>query len=224
MVMKKLTQLSVIVLTLNTLIFAQGVSINTNGADADASAILDVSSTTQGFLPPRMTESQRIAISSPATGLLVFQTDATTGLYYYTGTQWQVISEQKPTYAVGDHALGGIVFYVNADGTHGLVCTAQDQSAEINWYDAHNNLKNPANHDTEGKKYFDWRLPSKYELELLYMQKETIGNFENAYYWSSTENYETGGSLRAWMKHFRDGELVAALKTDGDYVRAIRTF
>ena len=54
----------------------------------DASAKLDVYSTTKGFLPPRMIAAQRTAISSPAAGLMVYQTDGTSGLYYYNGTAW----------------------------------------------------------------------------------------------------------------------------------------
>jgi len=53
-----------------------------------ASAKLDVTSTDKGFLPPRMTSSQRTAIVSPATGLMVYQTDGTSGLYYYNGSSW----------------------------------------------------------------------------------------------------------------------------------------
>lgn len=64
------------------------VSINTDGSSADASAMLDVKSTDQGFLPPRMTQAQRDGISSPAAGLLIYQTDETPGYYYYTGTDW----------------------------------------------------------------------------------------------------------------------------------------
>ena len=62
------------------------ISINADGASPDASAILDVSSTDKGFLSPRMTESERDAISSPATGLMVYQTDGTEGFYYNQGT------------------------------------------------------------------------------------------------------------------------------------------
>lgn len=52
-----------------------------------ASAILDVRSTTQGFLPPRMTTAQRDAISSPATGLIIYNT--TTNKHQgYNGTTW----------------------------------------------------------------------------------------------------------------------------------------
>ncbi len=53
-----------------------------------ASAKLDVTSTDKGFLPPRMTNAQRTAISSPAAGLMVYQTDGTSGLYYYNGSAW----------------------------------------------------------------------------------------------------------------------------------------
>ena len=52
------------------------------------SAELDISSTSKGLLIPSMTQAQRNAISSPATGLLIFQTDGTVGFYYYTGSQW----------------------------------------------------------------------------------------------------------------------------------------
>jgi uncharacterized protein (TIGR02145 family) len=71
--------------SLNT--FSQ-VSISTNGACADASAMLDVKSTTKGMLIPRMTASQRTGISSAASGLLVYQTDGTAGFYYHNGTAW----------------------------------------------------------------------------------------------------------------------------------------
>jgi hypothetical protein len=52
----------------------------------DASAKLDITSTSKGLLVPRMTSTQRAAISSPANGLLVFQTDGVIGFYVNTGT------------------------------------------------------------------------------------------------------------------------------------------
>jgi len=66
--------------------FAQGVGINATGAAADTSALLDLSSTAKGFLAPRMTALQRAGIFLPATGLLVYQTDGTAGLYYNAGS------------------------------------------------------------------------------------------------------------------------------------------
>ena len=68
---------------------AQNVGIGTNSPNA--SAVLDASSTTQGFLPPRMTYAQRNAIVSPAAGLIVYCTDCGGGvgeLNYFNGTNW----------------------------------------------------------------------------------------------------------------------------------------
>ena len=57
----------------------------------DASSVLEVQSTTQGMLTPRMISSQRTSISTPATGLIVYQTDGIAGFYYYTGSTWVVL-------------------------------------------------------------------------------------------------------------------------------------
>jgi len=71
--------------------FAQ-VAVNTNGSTPDSSAMLDVKSTSKGMLIPRMTQVQRTAIVSPATGLMVYQTDSTTGFYFYNDTAWTHLS------------------------------------------------------------------------------------------------------------------------------------
>lgn len=54
----------------------------------DASSQLDITATDKGVLVPRLTAAQRMGISSPATSLLVYQTDDVAGFYYYTGTAW----------------------------------------------------------------------------------------------------------------------------------------
>nr|MDA3911707.1 hypothetical protein [Bacteroidales bacterium] len=71
-----------IVLIFGTQLLAQGVAINNDGTNADGSAMLDVKSTVSGILIPRMTQAERNAISSPATGLMIYQTDNTGGFYY----------------------------------------------------------------------------------------------------------------------------------------------
>ncbi|WP_034260749.1 tail fiber domain-containing protein [Altibacter lentus] len=58
----------------------------------NASAALDITSTTTGVLVPRMTEAQRTAISSPATGLLVYQIDNTAGFWFFDGSVWANLS------------------------------------------------------------------------------------------------------------------------------------
>jgi hypothetical protein len=65
-------------------------SVNKN-AIAEASAQFEVVSTTGGFLPPRMTNSQRTSISSPAVGLMVYCTDAVEGLYINKSTGWTLV-------------------------------------------------------------------------------------------------------------------------------------
>lgn len=63
-----------------------------------ATAALELSATDKGFLPPRMTAAQRTAIANPATGLMVYQTDGTTGLYVYSGSKWL---HQASWYSIG---------------------------------------------------------------------------------------------------------------------------
>lgn len=68
-------------------VFSQGIAINTTGAVPDNSSVLDVSSTTQGMLIPRMTSAQRNAITTPAEGLLIYNTDCK-DVNMYNGTAW----------------------------------------------------------------------------------------------------------------------------------------
>ena len=83
----------IIALSLTLTGFAQ-VAVSTDNSAPDASAMLDVKSTTKGVLIPRMTKAQRIAIGTPATGLMVYQTDAPAGYpagyYYYNGSVWKL--------------------------------------------------------------------------------------------------------------------------------------
>lgn len=60
-------------------------------AAGNASAKLQVDSTTQGFLPPRMTNAQRVAIAAPAIGLMVYCTDAVEGLYIFKSAGWTFV-------------------------------------------------------------------------------------------------------------------------------------
>lgn len=60
-----------------------------------ASAQLDVTSTTKGMLVPRMTAAQRIAITSPVQGLLVYQTDAPEGFWSFNGLVWAALGSEK---------------------------------------------------------------------------------------------------------------------------------
>ena len=84
--MKKITLIALMLFT--ALGYAQ-VGINTN--NPDASSALEIESTTGGILIPILTETQRDAISAPATGLMIYQTDQTAGFYFYDVNVWTKI-------------------------------------------------------------------------------------------------------------------------------------
>lgn len=54
----------------------------------NASAKLEIAASDKGLLIPRMTSTQKNAISNPATGLLIYQTDAPAGFYFWNGSAW----------------------------------------------------------------------------------------------------------------------------------------
>ncbi len=82
---------TLIILTASLGLFAQ-VAINTDGSQPDASAMLDIKSTSGGLLIPRMTETQIANISSPAQGLLVYDL---TNMYFvfYDNGRWNKLQE-----------------------------------------------------------------------------------------------------------------------------------
>jgi hypothetical protein len=82
---------TIFLLTVCLGLFAQtnGVGINETGNDPEASAILDVQSTGKGFLMPRMTSGERDAITNPAAGLYIFNTDDSC-FNYFTGLEWVI--------------------------------------------------------------------------------------------------------------------------------------
>ncbi|MDO9186677.1 MAG: DUF1566 domain-containing protein [Bacteroidia bacterium] len=159
------------------------------------------------------------------------------------------IPKPEPAIKIGESHGGGIVFYVDDSGQHGLVTSTSNQSTSMRWFNgsfietAATGIKTgTGSKNTEAiitahgvgvyaasicdklelNGYNDWFLPSKDELNLLYMQKAAgvIGDFENDFYWSSTENSYNG----AWSQSFSNGANSSANK-DGAYdVRAIRAF
>jgi len=85
--MKKLLPMLCLVLIFMAQHAVSQVSINSDGADPPASAMLEVKSTDKGFLPPKMTITQMESIQNPEMGLMVFNTDIKL-LCLYDGTKW----------------------------------------------------------------------------------------------------------------------------------------
>jgi hypothetical protein len=151
---------------------------------------------------------------------------------------------------IGSSYAGGLVFYNDGAG-HGLVCAESDQSTGAEWgcygtaiggtstalnTGAANTNAIVAGCTTAGiaaklcydlslNTYTDWYLPSKDELNLMYVNLHTqsLGSFANAGYWSSSEysGYET---YNAWIQLFSNGDQFNYYKTNSNYVRAVRAF
>jgi len=71
--------------------FTTGLNLLVGTTTDIASSKLTIASTTQGFLPPRMTNAQRLAIATPAVGLMVYCTDMVEGLYVNKSTGWTFV-------------------------------------------------------------------------------------------------------------------------------------
>jgi hypothetical protein len=136
------------------------------------------------------------------------------------GITW-ISAAPSTTHTIGESYGGGKVFYVTTDGLHGLIAETQDQSSSCTWYKAQDVISNPNNHSTEGKKFTDWRLPTQYELNLMYNARSTIGGFAGSFYWSSTEHDYAYAWYQNWI---HDGGQYGAGKNYTYYVRAIRAF
>jgi trimeric autotransporter adhesin len=106
--------------------FAQSAAINTDGTNADASAILDVKSTNKGFLLPRMTTAQRTAIVMPALGLKVFDTD-TKSFWFYSGTAWLQIA----TGIASPWAINGTHIYNTNTGNVGIGTSSPTRTLSV---------------------------------------------------------------------------------------------
>ncbi len=150
---------------------------------------------------------------------------------------------------VGESYGGGIIFYVDGSGQHGLVAATADQSTGVSWNNGTNvsvpvagfligdgqaNTTSIVNTQGSGtyaasicdqlvlNGYSDWFLPSKNELDMLYQQKDVVGGFSaSSSYWSSSQS----DAALAWKQQFNiTGGKVCYDKFATFRVRAVRAF
>jgi hypothetical protein len=162
------------------------------------------------------TFTDNVGVYTAGTGI-----DITDNVISTTGTTGT--TGGSPIYTIGlNAALGGYVFYVTIDGKHGLVAETQNQATSVTWYPAQNSISNPANHSLDGKKFSDWRMPTKYELNEMYLQNAAIGGFtSNEPYWSSTT---TSSENYAWIQSMVNGYGTGENMYHLYHVRAVRAF
>lgn len=122
------------------------VSITPDNTPPHPSSMLEVKSTERGMLIPRMTQAQRLDIENPAPGLMVYQFccgDANgDGFYYFDGTVWERNGVHTGLYVGKPHA-GGIIFWLDETGKHGLICSMVDLSTSHVWSNVDNVLIGP---------------------------------------------------------------------------------
>ena len=246
--MKKLKLVSIVFFTFICGTTQAQVAIGTN--TPNNSAKLEVAATNKGFLPPRMDLTARNAIATPAAGLTIYNTTSN-AFECFNGTAWystvHYIGENYGggivfyVYDNGQHGLiaattdqsfgtqwyNGVNRYTGTTGD-GVGVGAMNTPLIIAAQIADNQIGNfaarvCANYSvvSNGVHYGDWYLPSKEELNLLYIQKNVVGGFTNDIYYSSTETSDTN----VWYQSFTDGTSTNGLKNiTTAYVRAIRAF
>jgi hypothetical protein len=147
---------SICVLSLFSVIsaYAQNGDVGIGTVTPNTSAALDVTSTTKGFLPPRMTAGQRDLISAPAQGLVVYCTNCGTNgeLQVYNGTTWTNIvggaaAAVPPSYPTGS------VFC--ASGASAVVNVTSTATGKI-WMDRNLGASQVATSSTDANSYGDF--------------------------------------------------------------------
>jgi hypothetical protein len=188
------------------------------------STVTGSSLTSVGTITSGVWSGTAVAIEKGGTGLTTVGTNGQVLTSNGTSITWTTpasSSSSSPTYTTGLNSdLGGYVFFLSTDSKHGLVAETENQSTSSTWYDAEDKISNQANHSTNGKKFTDWRLPTKHELNLMYAAKNSIFSFTSALYWSSTEYVST----LSWLQDFSSGNQIGINKNDAGYVRAVRAF
>ena len=123
---------------------------------------------------------------------------------------------------IGDRYAGGIVFHLDGNGG-GLIAAPGDFASYSSW-----NTAVSICNDYTHRGYSDWFLPSKDDLNQMYLNigqgnalgLGNVGGFANFYYWSSTEN----ALSIAWLQGFTNGSQYSVDKNANANVRAVRAF
>jgi len=262
-------------------VISSKISISPDPSPVPQATVRNKTSLLDGLLPPYRTKMQWTVLG--VTLILI----VLAGVAGYTnGSGWRVPplfrSLANPSYnqhdaevgqfRIGEEYGGGIVFYVDETGKHGLIAAKEDmlipytdawqgcvQAVLFRWSTGQSTKENETDYaggqlgtSTElgqgaantrkvlqkypsktypytaaavaslyrGGEYTDWFLPSKDELNQLYINKSVVGGFSTDSYWSSSEL----GSELAWYQYFNFGYQSDVGKDGNGRVRPVRFF
>ncbi len=233
-----------VLLGLPSLVMAQGNNAaNSSGKSGLSSATVTSIENIPSLL--KLSVKQRDLIASPTEGMVIYNTDDKRP-QYYNGTSWKFFDLSH--HYMGEEYAGGIIFFIDASGEHGLVVAPFDQQTSAPWgffekpVGANSNamgdgpinttkiVKASQSRDIAARLcsdlalngFSDWFLPSRDELELAYknLKPKGFGNFANEEYWSSSET----DFNNAWLMHFGFGMATESNVNSTVHVRAVRQF
>ena len=214
------------------------------------------------FILLTLTISLNTLFAQTVNKLKVFKDDGTETIFFVEDIDKITFVQQK--LAIGDYYKGGIIFYIDNTGLHGFAAAQSDQSTSAEWgcyqttisgadgieigTGAQNTIDIENGCTTDGTAAdicanltlngnSDWFLPSRDELNEMYINKSAINatalliggsSFEETEYWSSSESTEESGNgeILAWLQNFSDGtgNYYYTDKYINCSVRAVRAF
>jgi len=239
--MKSQTNIRTLMLSFLLFIFIS----NTITINAQVSDTKSTENTTTNTILQKVTVKQRNAIANPQEGMVIYNTEAKKP-QFYNGTAWKFFDMSHRF--IGESFGGGIVFFIDASGDHGLIVANSDQATSAEWglfeneIGANGLIVGTGKENTEKIKnattnsniaamicsnlklngFKDWFLPSLDELILIYenLKLKDIGKFSDDDYWSSSET----DFNNAWQYNFGKGFPTEAHVNKTVRVRAVRAF
>ncbi|MDN3654290.1 hypothetical protein QWZ08_01555 [Ferruginibacter paludis] len=201
--------------------FVSNAQVGIGTATPASSAQLDVSSTTKGFLPPRMTYEQRLAIAAPDTGLMVWCKNCGSfgELQIFNGTRWtNTAGNLVAPIQMGDRYGGGIVYSTSDNGQHGYIAAPQNLSSVL-WEDAAQ-----ACADYRGGGYTDWFFSTTEQVRAMFYFDKIFspGSLGLDVIWGGTD--EPNLVLLWAMKYGPPGYVYGGFSYGKQPVRPVRKF